>query len=93
MNYEISHGNVEVGFICVIKRGDDCLYSFEIEPTTSSSSFRMLTGDLRLNTGLLGTFLPLTQVHYLNSISHFEVDPTRVLQLVYAPFIQLKDYN
>ena len=53
IDYEIGHGNVEVGFTCIIKQGDDCLYSFKIEPTTGGSFFRMLTEDLRLDTGLL----------------------------------------
>ena len=58
---EIGHGNVEVGFSCIIKQGDDYLYSFKIEPPTGGSFFRMLTEDLRLDTGLLDTFLPLTR--------------------------------
>ena len=33
IDYEIGHGNVEVGFSCIIKQGDDYLYSFRIEPT------------------------------------------------------------
>ncbi len=60
IDYEIGHGNVEVGFSCIIKQGDDYLYSFRIEPTTGGSFFRMLTEDLRLNTELLDTFLPLS---------------------------------
>ena len=47
----------------IIKQGDDRLYSFKIEPTTGVSFFRMLTEDLRLNTGLLDTFLPLIKAH------------------------------
>ena len=43
IDYEIGHGNVEVGFSCIIKQGDDYLYSFRIEPTTGGSFFRMLT--------------------------------------------------
>ena len=31
IDYEIGHGNVEVGFTCIIKQGDDRLYSFKIE--------------------------------------------------------------
>ena len=50
IDYEIGHGNVEVGFSCIIKQGDDYLYSFRIEPTTGGSFFRMLTEDLRLDT-------------------------------------------
>ena len=46
IDYEIGHGNVEVGFTCIIKQGDDWLYSFIIEPTTGGSFFRMLTEDL-----------------------------------------------
>ena len=49
IDYEIGHGNVEVGFSCIIKQGDDYLYSFRIEPTTGGSFFRMLTEDLRLS--------------------------------------------
>ena len=49
-------------------------YSFKIEPTTGGSFFRMLTEDLLLDTGLLDTFLPLIQAHYLDFISRFEVD-------------------
>ena len=64
IDYEIGHGNVEVGFSCIIKQGDDYLYSFRIEPTTGGSFFRMLTEDLRLNTGLLDTFLPLVKANY-----------------------------
>ena len=69
IDYEIGHGNVEVGFSCIIKQGDDYLYSFRIEPTTGGSFFRMLTEDLRLNTGLLDTFLPLVKAHYPFSLS------------------------
>ena len=32
IDYEIGHGNVEMGFTCIIKQGDDYLYSFKIEP-------------------------------------------------------------
>ena len=78
IDYEIGHGNVEVGFTCIIKQGDDRLYSFKIEPTTGVSFFRMLTEDLRLNTGLLDTFLPLIKAHYDDT--HFtakiEVNPS-----------------
>ena len=93
IDYEIGHGNVEVGFICIIKQGDDWLYSFKIEPTTGGSFFRMLTEDLRLDTGLLDTFLPLIKAHYLDFIDHFEVDPTEALQLVCAPFTEAEDYS
>ena len=51
IDYEIGHGNVEVGFSCIIKQGDDYLYSFRIEPTTGGSFFRMLTEDLRWTPG------------------------------------------
>ena len=73
IDYEIGHGNVEVGFSCIIKQGDDYLYSFRIEPTTGGSFFRMLTEDLRLNTGLLDTFLPLIKAHYLDFIDRFTI--------------------
>ena len=85
IDYEIGHGNVEVGFSCIIKQGDDYLYSFRIEPTTGGSFFRMLTEDLRLNTGLLDTFLPLIKAHYLDFIDRFEADPVEALQSVCAP--------
>ena len=85
IDYEIGHGNVEVGFSCIIKQGDDYLYSFRIEPTTGGSFFRMLTEDLRLNTGLLDTFLPLIKAHYLDFIDRFEADPAEALHPVCAP--------
>ena len=93
LDYEIGHGNVEVGFSCIIKQGDDCLYSFRIEPTTGGSFFRMLTGALRLDTGLLDTFLPLIKAHYLDFIACFEADPAGALQSVCAPFTQPEDYS
>ena len=37
IDYEIGHGNVEVGFSCIIKQGDDYLYSFRIKPTAVHS--------------------------------------------------------
>ena len=86
IDYEIGHGNVEVGFSCIIRQGDDYLYSFRIEPTTGGSFFRMLTEDLRLNTGLLDTLLPLIKAHYLDFIDCFEADPTAAFQKVCAPF-------
>ena len=82
-----------MGFSCIIKQGDDYLYSFRIEPTTGGSFFRMLTEDLRLNTGLLDTFLPLIKAHYLDFIDCFEADPTAAFQKVCAPFTQPEDYN
>ena len=93
IDYEIGHGNVEVGFTCIIKQGDDRLYSFKIEPTTGGSFFRMLTEDLRLNTGLLDTFLPLIKAHYLDFIDRFEADPAEALQPVCTPFTQPEDYS
>ena len=93
IDYEIGYGNVEVGFSCIIKQGDDYLYSFRIEPTTGGSFFRMLTEDLRLNTRLLDTFLPLIKAHYLDFIDRFEEDPAEALQPVCAPFIQPEDYS
>ena len=93
IDYEIGHGNVEVGFTCIIKQGDDYLYSFKIESTTGGSFFRMLTGDLRLDTELLDTFLPLIKAHYLDFIDCFETDPTEALQTVCAPFTQPEDYS
>ena len=93
IDYEIGHGNVEVGFTCIIKQGDDRLYSFKIEPTTGGSFFRMLTEDLQLDTELLDTFLPLIKAHYLDFIDCFEADPTEALQTVCAPFTQPEDYS
>ena len=61
--------------------------------TTGGSFFRMLTEDLRLNTRLLDTFLPLIKAHYLDFIDRFEVDPAEALQPVCAPFIQPGDYS
>lgn len=85
IDYEIGHGNMEVGFSCIIKQGDDYLYSFRIESTTGASFFRMLTEDLLLNTGLLDTFLPLIKAHYLDFIDRFEADPAEALQPVCTP--------
>ena len=93
IDYEIGHGNVEVGFSCIIKQGDDYLYSFRIESTTGGSFFRMLTEDLLLNTGLLDTFLPLIKAHYLDFIDRFEADPAEALQPVCTPFTQPEDYS
>ena len=84
---------MEVGFSCIIKQGDDYLYSFRMEPTTGGSFFRMLTEDLRLDTGLLDTFLPLVKAHYLDFIDRFEADPAEALQPVCAPFTQPEDYS
>lgn len=93
IDYEIGHGNVEVGFSCIIKQGDDYLYSFRIEPTTGGSFFRMLTEDLLLDTGLLDTFLPLVKANYLDFIDRFEADPVEALQPVCAPFTEAEDYS
>ncbi len=82
-----------MGFTCIIKQGDDYLYSFKIEPTTGGSFFRMLTEDLWLDTRLLNTFLPLIKAHYLNFIDCFEADPVGALQSVCAPFTQPEDYS
>lgn len=83
----------EVGSSCIIKQGDDFLYSFKIEPITGGSFFRMLTEDLRLDTGLLDTFLPLIKARYLDFIDRFEEDPAEALQPVCAPFTQPEDYS
>lgn len=53
----------------------------------------MLTEDLQLNTGLLGTFLPLIKTHYLDFIDGFEADPSEALQTICAPFTQPEDYS
>ncbi len=82
-----------MGFSCIIKQGDDYLYSFRIEPTTGGSFFRMLTEDLRLDTGLLDTFLPLVKANYLDFIDRFEADPVEALQPVCAPFTEAEDYS
>lgn len=93
IDYESGHGNVEMDFTCIIKQGDDYLYSFRIEPTTGGSFFQILTEDLKLNTELLDTFLPLIKAHYLDFINCFEADPTAALQTVCAPFTQPEDYS
>ena len=93
IDHEIGHGNVEVGFSCVIVQGDDALYSFMIEPTTGGSFFRMLTEDLQLDTEKLDTFLPLIRAHYLDFIDRFEADPVEALQPVCAPFTEAEDYS
>ena len=93
IDYESGHGNVEMGFTCIIKQGDDQLYSFKIEPTTGGSFFRILTEDLKLNTELPDTFLPLIKAHYLDFIDCFEADPSEALQTVCAPFTQPEDYS
>ena len=93
IDHEIGHGNVEVGFSCVIMQEDDALYSFMIEPTTGGSFFRMLTEDLQLDTEKLDTFLPLIRAHYLDFIDRFEADPVEALQPVCAPFTEAEDYS
>ncbi len=93
IDHEIGHGNVEVGFSCVIVQGDDALYSFKIEPTTGGSFFRMLTEDLQLDTEKLDTFLPLIRTHYLDFIDRFEADPVEALQPVCTPFTEAEDYS
>lgn len=93
IDYEIGHGNVEVGFTCIIKLGDDRLYSFQINPTTGGSFFRMLTENLQLDTEMLDTFLPLIKAHYLDFIDRFEADPSEALQSVCAPFTEAEDYS
>ena len=49
IDYEIGHGNVEVGFSCTIKLGNDLLYAFDMESPAGGLRFQMLTEDLRLN--------------------------------------------
>lgn len=93
LDYENGHGNVEVGFSCTIKLGDDLLYAFNMESPAGGLRFRMLTEDLRLDTGLLDTFLPLVKAHYLDFIDSFEADPAGTLQAVCAPFTQPEDYS
>lgn len=93
IDYEIGHGNVEVGFSCIIRQGDNYLYSFRIESPTGGSFFRMLTEDLRLDIELLDTFLPLIKAHYLDFIDRFEADPVEALQPVCAPFTEAEDYS
>ena len=53
----------------------------------------MLTEDLRLDTALLDTFIPLVKAHYLEFIDCFEADPAGALQPVCAPFTQPEDYS
>ena len=91
IDYEIGHGNVEVGFSCTIKLGNDLLYAFDMESPAGGLRFQMLTEDLRLNTGLLDTFLPLVKANYLDFIDRFEADPVEALQPVCAPFTEAAD--
>ena len=93
IDYEIGHGNVEVGFSCNITLGDERLYSFYILPTIPGVFFRMLTEDLQLNTALLDTLLPLIKVHYLDFIDRFEENPVDAIQPVCAPFTEAEDYS
>ena len=93
LDYEIRHGNVEVGFSCTIKLGNDLLYAFDMESPAGGLRFQMLTEDLRLNTALLDTFIPLVKAHYLDFIDCFEADPAGTLQSVCAPFIRPEDYS
>ena len=51
------------------------------------------SSELRLNTGLLDTFLPLIKAHYLDFIDRFETNPAEALHPVCAPFIQPEDYS
>ena len=93
IDYEIGHGNVEVGFSCTIKLGNDLLYAFDMESPAGGLRFQMLTENLRLNTVLLDTFIPLVKAHYLDFIDCFEADPAGMLQSVCAPFIRPEDYS
>ena len=93
LDYEIGLGNVEVGFSCTIKLGNDLLYAFDMESPAGGLRFQMLTEDLRLNTALLDTFIPLVKAHYLDFIDCFEADPSEALQTVCAPFTQPEDYS
>ena len=93
LDYEIGLGNVEVGFSCTIKLGNDLLYAFDMESPAGGLRFQMLTEELRLNTALLDTFIPLVKAHYLDFIDCFEADPAGTLQSVCAPFIRPEDYS
>ena len=64
-----------------------------MESPTGGVRFQLLTEELRLNTGLLDTFIPLVKANYLDFIDRFEADPARALQPVCAPFTQPGDYN
>ena len=77
-----------MGFSCTIKLGNDLLYAFDMESPAGGLRFQMLTEDLRLNTGLLDTFLPLVKANYLDFI-----DPVEALQPVCAPFTEAEDYS
>ena len=65
----------------------DCTF-----PGEETGTYSVLAS-LRLNTGLLDTFLPLIKAHYLDFIDRFEADPAEALHLVCAPFIQPEDYS
>ncbi len=93
LDYENGHGNVEAGFHYTIYQGDDLLYSFVMEAPTGGIRFKLLTENLRLDIGLLDTFLPLVKAHYLDFIDRFEENPEEALRSVCAPFIQPEDYS
>ena len=93
LDYETGHGNVEMGFSCTIKLGNDLLYAFDMESPTGGLRFRILTEDLRLDTALLDTFIPLVKAYYLDFIHRFEADSAGALQSVCAPFTQPEDYS
>lgn len=50
LDYENSHGNIEVGFHYTIYQGDDLPYSFAMEVPTGGTRFQLLTEDLQLDT-------------------------------------------
>ena len=75
IDYEIGLGNVEVGFTCIIKQGMTVSILLIWNLLRVVPSFRMLTEDLRLNTALLDTFMPLVKAHYLDFIDRFEAGP------------------
>ena len=92
IDYEIGHGNVEVGFSCIIKQGETTSTLSELNP---QQAFILSDADRgpALNTGLLDTFLPLIKAHYLDFIDRFEADPVEALQSVCAPFTEAEDYR
>lgn len=93
LDYEKNCGNIEVGFHYTICHGDDLLYSFDMEAPTGGSRFQLLMEDLRLDTGLLDTFVPLVRANYLDFIDRFEADPAEAIQSVCTPFTQPEDYS
>ena len=63
LEYEIGHGNVEVGIDYTIYQGDDPLYAFDLEAPAGGSRFQLLTEDLWLDHfKMIESYGPLEQL-------------------------------